>query len=227
MPPKSRKAPKDPLYDSSNSESNNNESNTAKLNKPKKNYGATNKTASASSKTSASPKPLCNAGTSNDSGKVQAVANFIPECNNGVRGKVVFLPMEDGNTEIIGLIEHIKPGKHGFHIHTYGDLSKGCDSACAHYNPHQGMHGAPTDKKLLRHAGDLGNITANANGKAFFRIIDPLVKLSGPYSVIGRSLVIHEDPDDLGKTRHPFSKTTGNSGKRIACAVIGIKNPST
>jgi hypothetical protein len=37
----------------------------------------------------------------------------------------------------------------------------------------------------------------------------------------GRSIIVHEDRDDLGKGPHEDSKTTGHSGKRIACAIIG------
>ena len=50
---------------------------------------------------------------------------------------------------------------------------------------------------------------------------DKLIKLRGQYSIIGRSIVIHENPDDLGKGGYPDSKTTGHAGKRIACGVIG------
>ena len=40
--------------------------------------------------------------------------------------------------------------------------------------------------------------------------------------IIGRSIIIHEDEDDLGLGNFEDSKTTGHSGKRIACSVIGI-----
>ena len=51
---------------------------------------------------------------------------------------------------------------------------------------------------------------------------DSLVKLRGTKAnVIGRSLVIHEDPDDLGMGGNSDSLTTGHAGKRITCAVIG------
>jgi Cu-Zn family superoxide dismutase len=43
--------------------------------------------------------------------------------------------------------------------------------------------------------------------------------------VIGRSIVVHEGIDDLGSTDHADSKTTGNSGARLACGVIGLSGP--
>jgi Cu-Zn family superoxide dismutase len=51
---------------------------------------------------------------------------------------------------------------------------------------------------------------------------DSLVKLIGPTSIIGRSIVLHADEDDLGLTGHALSKTTGNAGARVACGVIGV-----
>jgi Cu-Zn family superoxide dismutase len=72
-----------------------------------------------------------------------------------------------------------------------------------------------------RHVGDLGNVEAGKNGVATFDIVDRFVKLRGKYSVIGRSLVVHEDEDDLGKGSYEDSKVTGHSGARIGCAIFG------
>jgi Cu-Zn family superoxide dismutase len=81
-------------------------------------------------------------------------------------------------------------------------------------------HGGPNSYE--RHVGDLGNIKADSNGVAEFRIVDNMVQLNGPYNVIGRSVVIHEDIDDFGLGGHSDSLTTGHAGKRIGCGVIGI-----
>lgn len=64
---------------------------------------------------------------------------------------------------------------------------------------------------LLQHVGDLGNIVVNNSGRATFRMIDKLVKIP---DVIGRSLVITEKSDDLGRGVNPESKINGNSGNR-------------
>lgn len=86
-------------------------------------------------------------------------------------------------------------------------------------NPHGVTHGGPNE--LVRHLGDLGNIEANNDGIAEFKIVEK-IPIMGQYSVIGRTLVVHRDQDDLGKGGHELSKTTGNSGPRLACGVIGI-----
>ena len=68
----------------------------------------------------------------------------------------------------------------------------------------------------------MGNIDANSEGFAKVEIEDSQISLSGPNSIIGRSLVVHADPDDLGRGGVEASKTTGNAGARVSCGVIGI-----
>lgn len=65
-------------------------------------------------------------------------------------------------------------------------------------------------------------MSADDSGKAVVNITDHQVTLTGPLSVLGRTMVIHADIDDLGKGGHELSPTTGNAGARLACGVIGI-----
>lgn len=127
-----------------------------------------------------------------------------------------------GGTEIKTYLYNLNPGKHGFHIHEKGSVEEGCDSLCSHYNPHNTKHGGRNDDIDNRHVGDLGNIVVDKNGNCNTKFIDNLVELEGKYSVIGRSIIIHEDEDDLGKGGNEESLKTGNSGKRIACGRIEI-----
>lgn len=123
-------------------------------------------------------------------------------------------------TTIKASLQKLKPGKHGIHIHETGNMTNGCATLGPHYNPFGKDHGGLHSK--IRHVGDLGNINADSNGNATLNIKDKLVKLSGKYSVIGRSVVIHANEDDLGEGNYSDSKTTGHSGKRITCGIIGI-----
>lgn len=64
-----------------------------------------------------------------------------------------------------------------------GDLSGGCISAGAHFNPFGKNHGAPDD--IDRHVGDLGNIAADEYGNAKFTFEDRLISLNGETSILG------------------------------------------
>ncbi len=133
-----------------------------------------------------------------------------------VYGTVLF---EEGYGQVIVTIRlsKLKPGKHGLHIHEYGDLREGCKSACNHYNPGMFSHGGLDD--LFSHAGDLGNIIVDRNGNCAMQLTTNKFKIR---DILGRSLIIHANEDDLGLTGHKDSKTTGNSGERIACEIIGL-----
>jgi Cu-Zn family superoxide dismutase len=136
-----------------------------------------------------------------------------------IKGLVKF--EEQGEiTKIWVKFEGLNPGKHGFHIHEFGNLTNACQTAGAHYNPHGKEHAGPDDES--RHVGDLGNVVADENGVAEVEYSDKLIKLTGEFSVIGRSCVIHENEDDLGRGDFSDSKTTGHAGGRLACGIIGI-----
>jgi Cu-Zn family superoxide dismutase len=138
-----------------------------------------------------------------------------------VKGVVHFSQVgADGLIHVSGEICGLTTGPHGFHIHEFGDNTNGCTSAGGHFNPHGKTHGAPEDD--VRHAGDLGNVSAGTDGVAKLDIKDKAISLSGPLSIIGRTVVVHADVDDLGKGGHELSLTTGNAGARLACGVIGI-----
>jgi len=138
-----------------------------------------------------------------------------------IEGKVTFTQeAADKTTFVKGEVKGLAPGKHGFHIHQFGDFTNGCTSAGGHFNPHGKEHGAPDDGN--RHVGDLGNIIVGDDGKATVEMKDSHIHLIGQNSIVGRSVVVHEGEDDLGKGGHATSKTTGNAGGRLACGVIGI-----
>ncbi len=148
------------------------------------------------------------------SGPLKAIAVVYPAKDKTVKGIVTFTQTEKG-VKVVAHLEGLTPGKHGFHVHEFGDCSApDATSAGGHFNPTQMAHGAPTDS--TRHAGDLGNIVADDKGVADLEWLDPVMQLSGPHSIIGRAVIVHAKEDDL-KTQ-----PTGNAGAREACGVIGI-----
>jgi Cu-Zn family superoxide dismutase len=144
----------------------------------------------------------------------RAIAVVTPTKGNAVHGIVTFEQVENGVHAIVNLTG-LTPGKHGFHIHEFGDISSDDgNSAGGHFNPTGMPHGMPMGEK--RHAGDMGNIEADANGNAHLDYVDPVMQLSGEYSIVGHAIIIHEKEDDLR------TQPTGNAGARIGYGVIGI-----
>ena len=142
----------------------------------------------------------------------RAIAALHPTKDNKANGMVTFTQV-DGGVKIVADIDGLTPGKHGFHIHEFGDCSSSDgSSAGGHFNPKNAKHGGPDHAD--RHVGDLGNIVADNTGRAHYERVDQLIQLNGPDTIIGRSLIVHANPDDF--TMQP----TGNAGGRVACGVI-------
>ncbi len=147
----------------------------------------------------------------------KAVAVLQPTDGNKVRGTVTFTQI-GANVKVVAQVEGLTPGKHGFHIHEFGDCSsKDGAAAGGHFNPANSQHGAPDASP--RHAGDMGNIEANQEGVARLEYNDPIMKMNGAGAIIGHGMIVHANPDDM-KTQ-----PTGNAGGRLACGVIGVAKP--
>jgi Cu-Zn family superoxide dismutase len=159
----------------------------------------------------------------------KAIAEIRTSDGKNIIGYIQFNEDNLGNTYIFGKLNGLDHGYHGMHIHEKGDSYQCCSKLGDHYNPHNKSHGPRTiiddnGNEIInneRHAGDLGNIYFDSNKQSNFSFTDNLIKLSGIYSIIGRSIIIHKNKDDLGLTDHKDSKKTGNSGERIAYGIIG------
>lgn len=138
---------------------------------------------------------------------------------SSIAGTVGFQDSADG-LKITARLSGVPAGEHGFHIHEFGNCGEGGKAAGGHYNPLSAPHGMVVKNGIKKaHAGDMGNITADAEGKAVIEIVLPKETLAGgKYSVGGRAVVLHEKADD-------FSQPLGNAGGRIACGVITIAAP--
>ncbi len=147
-----------------------------------------------------------------EAGQVAAGANLAPTEGHEAEGKVSFIQEVEG-LRVVADFRGLKPGDHGFHIHEYGDCSApDASSAGGHFNPTGMPHGGPDSEK--HHLGDLGNITANEDGVAHMDRVFAFLSLSGTNSIIGHSMILHANPDDLK------SQPSGNAGPRVACGVI-------
>jgi len=146
----------------------------------------------------------------------RAVAVIHPTKDNSARGVVHFHRSAPGQVTLSAHIEGLEPEqKHGFHIHEYGDCSaEDGTSAGDHYNPEGHPHGLQEEDE--RHAGDLGNIVADEQGKGTLILTVDNISIAGESNpIIGRGLIVHRDPDD-------GSQPVGDAGPRIGCGVIGV-----
>lgn len=146
----------------------------------------------------------------------RAVAVINPASGSTCKGLVQFV--QDGSSvKMTADLEGLAPGsKHAFHVHEFGDCSApDASSAGTHYDPAQTKHhGIPNDK--MSHAGDMGNIEADANGKVHFELALEGASIDGAQApLLGRGVIVHANPDD-------FSQPVGNAGGRIGCGVIGV-----
>lgn len=112
----------------------------------------------------------------------------------------------------------LPPGEHGLHLHAVGKCEPpGFESAGGHFNPTNHRHGRLNPQGP--HQGDLGNLFVSADGRGE-KTVDLVgaEARSGLQALLGPSglaLVVHGGRDD--ETTDP----SGNSGPRVACAVLG------
>ncbi len=130
-------------------------------------------------------------------------------------GMAAFTTADDGRVDLAVIAAGLTPGEHGIHVHE----TAACDpagekpftSAGGHLNPAGALHG--------EHAGDLGNLTADADGDILLQTTSDRFALAvGEASLLdadGSALVIHATVDDL------VTDPAGNSGARIVCGLIG------
>jgi len=142
-----------------------------------------------------------------------ATATLAPTAGNSAKGTVTFTQKGDKvvvNANVSGLT----PGGHGFHVHEKGDCSASdAMSAGGHFNPTGKPHGDPNAPD--HHTGDMPMLQADASGNATLNAELTMITIgSGTTDIVGKSVIVHKDPDDF-KTQ-----PTGNSGARVACGII-------
>ena len=147
-------------------------------------------------------------------GGPRATAVLAPTTGNSAAGTVTLT--QRGSVVLVqGEVRGLKPNAvHGFHIHEKGDCSSGDGmSAGGHFNPTGQPHGSHA--MAAHHAGDVPSLQADASGVARLSFESAAIAVgSGANDVVGKGLIVHRDPDDF------MTQPTGNSGPRLACAVI-------
>lgn len=107
----------------------------------------------------------------------------------------------------------VPAGQHGVHLHSVGKCEgPKFTSAGPHWNPTDKKHGHRNPAGY--HMGDLGNVGVGADGKLIVALLVPEAKIDGLRDADGAALVLHANADD------EVTDPSGNSGDRIACAVL-------
>src|SRR5262245_24770963 len=117
----------------------------------------------------------------------RAIAVLHPTKGSDVHGIVTFTRSGE-EIKIVADVTGLTPGKHGFHIHVYGDCSSPDGNAAGgHFNPANNPHAG--HDAAQRHEGDMGNLEADASGKAHLELTDNMMMMSGEKSIIGRGII--------------------------------------
>jgi Cu-Zn family superoxide dismutase len=144
----------------------------------------------------------------------KASAALESRSGSQTKGEVTFV-WQGSDVIVSGKFTGLRPNaEQGFHVHEKGDCSApDATSAGGHFNPATKDHGMPNSS--MSHAGDMPNIKSDANGNATYTAkLHGFAVNTGPNGIIGRSVVVHRDPDDYK------SQPAGNSGPRVACGLI-------
>lgn len=145
---------------------------------------------------------------------LMATATIGETNESGLTGKAVFTQNGD-NIKFVISLANASPGEHAVHIHETGDCSApDGKSAGGHWNPTGVAHGKWGEGEF--HLGDIGNLTANAQGMGKLELTTNLWEMNTGSDIdfVGKAIIVHADADDF------VSQPSGNAGPRIGCGVI-------
>ena len=146
-----------------------------------------------------------------------ATAKAMMKGADGADHGEVTLTQTPSGVLISAKLTGLPPGPHGFHFHAVGECEPPFESAGGHYNPDEKKHGFMAEEGP--HAGDMPNVTADAEGNATVDVLTTLVSLDRDaantvFDEDGTSVMVHAGPDDYA------TDPSGGSGDRIACGVV-------
>ncbi len=163
---------------------------------------------------------MVSAGVAAGQAAVRAGGTFVDASGQAI-GWLRLVEDGAGTVHVNAHVTGMSPGLHGIHIHAVGTCGPTFAAAGPHYNPFGTQHGLVNPSGS--HAGDLPNLIVNPEGIGHLDAKTRGVTLStGPATLfdqtaaaVGSAFIIHANEDD-----QLTDATNGNSGARVACAVI-------
>ncbi|MDY7395268.1 superoxide dismutase family protein [Aureibaculum sp. 2210JD6-5] len=141
---------------------------------------------------------------------------LMAKSNSNVTGEIIFI-QKDNMVTMTASLQGLTPGEHAIHLHETADCSSDdATSTGGHWNPEDKQHSKWGDENGY-HRGDIGNLTADADGNATMTFETDQWAIGGDdenKNIIGRGIIVHEKADDF--TTQP----TGAAGARVACGEI-------
>ena len=141
---------------------------------------------------------------------------MTPKSDSNVTGTVVFTD-KDGQVTMKGKFSGLTEGVHAIHLHEKADCSSpDGKSSGGHWNPTAQPHGAWGAESGF-HKGDIGNMTANAEGNAVISLTTDQWCIGcgdDTKNIMGKAVIVHQGEDDL------TSQPSGAAGARVSCAGI-------
>ena len=144
-----------------------------------------------------------------------ATATLNSASGSSVTGTANFTQVSDMTVRMDLEVQNLTPGDHALHLHQFGDCSApDAISAGGHWNPSEMAHGKRGEGDY--HAGDVVNLTADANGNVSWsdEIMGWTIGGADSTNILNKAVIIHDSPDDFE------TQPTGNAGGRVACGVI-------
>lgn len=133
-----------------------------------------------------------------------------------VQGTVVFRE-ENGIVKMTAEFEGLAPGEHAIHLHEEADCSADDGTSTGgHWNPTFAKHGKWGDTEGY-HLGDIGNFTADENGKGSISFETDLWCIGcgdQKKDILGKAVIVHQGTDDF------TSQPSGAAGARVSCGGV-------
>ena len=159
--------------------------------------------------------------------KIIASCKFDFVGETSARGEIELSQKAGDSTLFIGEFQGLSSNIHALKVHEFGDIGGDCSQIGDVYNPFGAQMGHSHEIIHDRKVGDLEQVQARFDSNAEYKNRDGYIDLSGPTSILGRSMAIYEREDDHDETEHaPRVDREGRKregkGSVIACCVVGL-----